>query len=113
MSDLRKKLEKRAREQIALTAGVIPKSLQKTPSQTRSENIRRKDAKRAGVKFIQTNYPCDCHGCPKEPCGQTLEQCSEKSMVHQCTKCGQRVRHRVQEGTPWMYCPPCKEGLRL
>lgn len=107
MNNLRRTLEKRAKEQIALTSGITPASLQKTPSQKRSENIRKKDAKRAGTKFIQTHYPCDCNRCPNEPCGKTLEECSEKSMVHLCKKCGAKVRHYVNPNAPWEYCPVC------
>lgn len=109
---LRKKLEKRTKEQLALTSGVTPPSLQKTPSQKRSENAKRKAAKKAGAKFVQHHCPCDCWKCPKEPCGGSVEMCEERSMVHRCKKCGQSVRHRVDETEVWEYCPVCIARLR-
>ena len=92
--------------------GRLTPSQTKTPSQRKSENARRKDAARAGVKFVQDHYPCDCWKCPSEPCGKTLEQCGERSMVHRCKKCGAKVRHRIDPVEPWEYCPVCIGGAR-
>jgi hypothetical protein len=94
------------REKLQMRAENADKVM-KTPSQRKSENARKKAAKRAGVKYIETHYPCDCWKCPKEPCGSTLEQCKERSMVHRCKQCGAKVRHRVDEIIPWEYCPVC------
>ena len=44
--DLRKKYTRRAQEAVAMASGVTPKRLQKTPSQKRSENMRKKGLRR-------------------------------------------------------------------
>jgi hypothetical protein len=46
----RKQLTKRAAEHIALVNSVIPKSKLKSPSQRRSENVRKKLRNRDGTK---------------------------------------------------------------
>lgn len=87
--------------------GKLTDSEKKTPSQRRSEAARKKDAKRAGVKVIDSTTGEDCHNCPKYPCGKTVKSCGEKSMVHRCLKCGQRVLHRIDPNVPWELCVVC------
>jgi len=73
-SDLaRERLAKRAQEQLALVNKIVPKSLQKTPSQKRSEAGRKKYLKRAGVH--EPEPPQDCFGCEKV--------CSREDLQHQ------------------------------
>jgi len=100
---LRKKLAKRAENWNT------PK---KPPSQTRSENARKRELARAGVKSTPPDVGEDCHECPRYPCGKTINTCNERSMVHRCLKCGVKVRHRIQEGKPWLYCPVCKAAVK-
>lgn len=112
----RQRLASRARKALIEAGkkiGKLTPSQKISPSQRKSESARKKDARRAGVKIVLKHYPCDCHGCPNEPCGISLEQCNHKSMVHRCKKCGQLVRHRVVPGDPWELCPPCKVEMRL
>lgn len=104
---LRAKFEKRAREQIALANNITPKRLLKSPSQKKSERGKAKELKRAGVSAVAP-VPCDCYGCPKEPCGKSLNECEERAMAHRCLKCGLKVRHRIVIGNPWEYCPVCR-----
>lgn len=107
---IRKKLSKRAKQQIALTSGVTPKELQKTPSQKRSESGRRKLLKRAGVQEDIKTFPSDCRGCVKEcKYDHDLERCPEMSLVLRCRICGQKVRFRIIHGVAWEYCPVCAE----
>src|SRR5512138_3060713 len=93
----RKKLEKRACEQVALINGITPKSLQKSPSQMRSEAGRKK-LNRGVTEPV--NISNDCRDCEKlkTGCDGNLNACSERSMVLRCLKCGQRVRFRVITG---------------
>lgn len=112
---LREKLAKRSRKAMIEAGnkiGRLTPSQKITPSQRKSENAKRRDAKRAGTKHIAVHYPCDCWKCQKEPCGKSLEQCEEKSMVHRCKKCGQSVRHRVDANVPWESCPGCIGEVR-
>lgn len=104
----RKRLAKRASDHIALANKVVPKHLQKTPSQKRSESGRKKFDKRAGIKAPEP--PQDCYGCEKDVAGRTcnLNTCSERAMVHRCLKCGLKVRHRIVIGKPWEYCVSCR-----
>jgi hypothetical protein len=106
-SPLRKKLHKRARQQIALTSGVTPKELLKSPSQKKSERGRMKELKRAGVTAAPP-IPEDCFGCSKEPCGMKINNCSERAMVHRCLQCGQMWRHRIDPMKVWERCPICR-----
>jgi hypothetical protein len=104
---LRARLSKRAQEQVALSNNITPKRLLKSPSQRRSEAAKKKELKRAGVSAVAP-VPCDCYGCPKEPCGKTLNGCEERAMVHRCARCGNKWRHRIVIGTPWEFCPLCR-----
>lgn len=107
-SDLaRARLSKRAQEQVALSNNITPKRLLKSPSQKKSERAKAKELKRAGVSAVAP-VPCDCFNCPKEPCGNTLNDCEERAMVHRCLKCGNKVRHRIVVGSPWELCPICR-----
>lgn len=103
----RKRLDKRARQHRALASGVTPKELRKTPSQKRSESARKKYLKKAGISTAPV-VPGDCFGCPKEPCGKTVNTCEERAMVHPCLKCGQKVRHRIDAVKVWERCPVCR-----
>ena len=78
----RERLAKRDREQLALVNKIVPKSLQKTPSQRRSEAGRKKYLKRAGVH--EPEPPQDCVGCEKDLPGKTcnINTCAERAMVH-------------------------------
>jgi hypothetical protein len=107
---LRKKLAKRAKQQIALISGVTPKELLRSPSEKRSIQARKKFAKRGGVK--EAEPPQDCYGCEKDVVGKTcnLNTCEERAMVHRCLICGQKVRHRIVAGNPWLHCPSCRGG---
>lgn len=108
----RKRLDKRAQEQLSLINKITPKRLLKSPSQKRSEAGRKKELKRGGIKGVcgVEDYPDDCHGCPeKKGCGKLLEMCGKPFAVHKCLGCGIRVRHRVS-GVVWEYCPVCSEG---
>jgi hypothetical protein len=109
----RERLAKRARDHIALVNKVVPKSMQKTPSQKKSEAGRKKFLKRAGLDK-EPEPPQDCYGCEKDVPGKqcNINTCPEKAMVHRCLKCGAKVRHRIVAGIPWEYCPSCR-GARL
>jgi hypothetical protein len=51
---LRKKLTRRAKEHVALADHIVPDRLLKTPSQKRSENIKKKMRNRDGFKVPDT-----------------------------------------------------------
>jgi hypothetical protein len=51
---IRKKLIKRAKEHVSLVNKIVPDRLLKTPSQKRSENIRKKLRNRDGYKVPDT-----------------------------------------------------------
>lgn len=112
-SPLRKKFAKRARQQIALQSGVVPKELRKSPSEKKSERGQAKFLKRAGItkeNDIKV-YPSDCRNCSKETNCQyehNLEKCPERSLVLRCKQCGQKVRFRVITGVAWEVCPVCQ-----
>jgi hypothetical protein len=105
---LRKKLAKRAKQQIALISVVTPKELLRSPSEKRSIQARKKFAKRGGVK--EAEPPQDCYGCEKDAPGKTcsLNTCEERAMVHRCLICGSRVRHRISATAVWTVCPSCR-----
>lgn len=105
---LRKKLTKRAKQQVALTSGVVPKELRQSPSEKRSNRARAKFEKRGGIK--EAEPPQDCFGCEKDVPGKTcnLNTCPERAMVHRCLICGMKVRHRIVVGNPWLHCPSCR-----
>ena len=108
---IRKKLAKRTKEQIALTSGVTPKSLLKSPSQRKSERAKQKALKRAGVKPEMDARPTgnDCRNCPKEPCGRNVMTCAERGMLMPCPECGQRTYFRIVVGEKWECCQKCRE----
>lgn len=89
--------------------GRLTDAQKKTPSQKKSEAAKKKEMRRAGIKSVlPVQGGCDCHTCPKQPCGQTTDTCSERTVVHPCKKCGVKVRHYIDPDVPWVYCPPCK-----
>lgn len=107
---LRKKLNNRTRITLIKAGkpiGRLTDAQKKTPSQKKSESAKKKEMRRAGVKSLPVGG-CDCHTCPKQPCGKTTHSCEERTMVHKCRKCGAGVRHYIDPDTPWLYCPPCK-----
>ena len=105
---LRKRLAKRAKQQIALISGVTPKELLRSPSEKRSIRAREKFARRGGAK--EAEPPQDCYGCEKDVVGKTcnLNTCEERAMVHRCLICGSRVRHRISATAVWTVCPSCR-----
>ena len=106
----KKKLVKRAQQQIALTSGVTPKALQKTPSQKHSESLRKKLTRGASP---EPNYDDDCRGCPDKPlCGKLLEKCGQEWKIARCKTCGKKHRYRWIEGEVWMNCTRCREGKK-
>lgn len=108
MVNLRKKLEKRARQQIALSNGITPKELIKSPSQKKSERMKAKDRKRAGIKQVEPEPPSDCRGCEKQcQYNSDLNICPERSFVVRCKQCGQKVRIRIINGVGYELCPVC------
>lgn len=109
----RKRLERRSQEHLSLANHIVPKRLQKSPSQKKSETGRKKFLKRAG-KEKQEPVPIlyDCHTCPKYPCGQTMATCDEPAITHRCMKCGKKVTYRFDPLAPWEYCPVCKVKVK-
>ena len=76
---LRKKLAKRQEQQVALANNITPKSMVKTPSQTRSERLKKKLSRGVVSEAAIIN---DCFDCPKKPgCAETLVTCPERSVV--------------------------------
>lgn len=109
---LRKHLQSRATKtliQAGVRIGRLSDSQKKSPSQKRSESIRKKHANRAGVKYNAPDIKDDCHTCKNYPCGKTVSTCSERSVVNRCLQCGQKVRHYIDPDCQWKYCPVCKE----
>lgn len=110
---LRAKLEKRAKIAMILSGDKkerLPESQKKTPSQKKSESARKKDARRAGIKYVEDpNMPSDCHTCQEIRVCQIKDtnKCQQKTMVHRCKQCGVKVRHYVDSVLPWEYCPVC------
>jgi hypothetical protein len=109
----REKLAKRTRKAMIESGkktGKLTDAEKKTPSQRKSESARAKEMRRAGVQkaIAMREIPSDCRGCTKD-CryGCDLSICPEKSIVHRCTQCGQKVRYRWIEGIPWILCPVC------
>lgn len=86
------------------TIGTLTSAQKKTPSQRKSENLKKRLSR--GVVEL-TDLPEDCFGCSKYPCGKKLVQCEERSIIHRCMKCGVKVRHRIQEDAAWELCPVC------
>lgn len=107
-SPLRKKFAKRTRQQIALTSGVTPKELLKSPSQKKSERGKMKELKRAGVSASYVKPPYDCNCCPKEPCGQTMATCGVVGTTLQCSKCGGKYIRRSYPEQVVYLCPFCR-----
>lgn len=101
-----KKITNRAKDHIALAHGGNPKSMQKTPSQKRSENMRKK-LLRGGKPEPEPQF--DCCDCEKEPCGFSLKRCDKASLIGRCVECGQRTRYRLVEGQTWKMCKNCRE----
>jgi len=109
----RLRLEKRAQEQIALSNNITPKRLLKSPSQKKSERAKAKELKRAGVvagskAASEVEPPCDCNGCPMEPCGKTLKECDAVAIVARCSKCGERVLRRSNPEQGAYLCVVCR-----
>lgn len=101
---LRTRLQKRAENS---------NKVKPSPSERHSEAMRKKFATRAGIK-LKNPAPggVDCWTCPLQPCDKTPDTCMERTMIHCCTKCGQKVRHYVAPGNPWLLCPRCREETK-
>jgi len=78
---------------------------EKTPSQRKSENLKKKLNRREGIESAVQE---DCRDCPNHPCGTNLNSCHVISRVNRCPKCGAKVRYRFIEGTTWGGCPSCR-----
>ena len=91
---LRKKLQKRAK----LWNTKLP-----TPSETKSERLRKKLARGQPVCIVKQS---DCNGCPKYPCGESIVTCDEVSRTDRCQQCGIKVLYRYVEGEQYI-CPIC------
>lgn len=111
--NLREKLKRRTTttlKRINPAFGKLSESQKKTPSQKKSESARKKDARRAGIKYVEDpNMPSDCHTCQEIRVCQIKDtnKCQQKTMVHRCKQCGVKVRHYVDSVLPWEYCPVC------
>ena len=103
---LRERLEKRARDHIALANNVVPEHLQKTPSEKKSLALKRKLSR--GVVNVKEVVAEDCRGCVRYPCGHDLSHCDLRSLVKRCEGCGQKVRYRVIPDVDWERCPVCE-----
>lgn len=108
MNPLRERSTRRAKDHIALANNKVPDHLVKSPSQKKSESLRKKLAR--GVKDPRDSAMDDCRGCTRYPCGHGLSTCDLMSLVKRCGKCGQKVRYRVIAGVDWKYCPSCREN---
>ena len=109
---LRDNLNRRTRKTLIEAGkqiGRLTDAEKKPPSQKRSEALKKKDRRRAGLN-IKTPVigGTDCHTCQEQPCEMTPDTCSKRVMVHPCLKCGTRVRHYIDPNIPWEYCPRCK-----
>jgi hypothetical protein len=106
---LRKRLKKRAQESVALASGGTPKRLQKTPSQKKSEAMRKKLNRGVIINSLET-IMSDCRSCGGLPgCDSDLSRCSMRSVTIRCGKCGQKVRVRIyDDGGERYLCPVCK-----
>lgn len=106
MDELRKKLNRRAKDNIAMANNVVPEHLQKSPSQKKSELLRKKLLR--GKTDPKDSSMDDCRGCVRYPCGHGLNTCDLRSLVKRCDKCGQKVRYRVIIDKEWTLCPVCE-----
>ena len=89
--------------------GHLTEQQKKTPSQKRSENLKKK-LNRGVVHAGVIGY--DCNNCPKYPCGKTTQTCSEPSRKNRCDKCGTVVVYRFVAEGEWKYCEPCRGSFR-
>lgn len=109
---LRKKLVNRNTKALidaGKKIGHLTESQKKTPSQKRSENLRKKLNR--GVEPPATVGE-DCNNCPKYPCGTTVSKCIKPSRKNRCAKCGQVVVYRFVAEGEWKYCEVCRSGFR-
>jgi len=106
---LRDNLNKRSRKAIIQTGEKIGKLTHAqlvTPSQRKSELLRKKLNR--GVTPVKI-VTYDCWDCQKTPCYQNLQTCQEPSVEERCGKCGQMVRHRIIAGETWERCTDCRK----
>jgi hypothetical protein len=104
----REQLNKRAEKAMVESGKPVRKltaSEKKTPSQRRSENMRKKLNR--GVVEPEV-IPEDCRDCPEEPCGKTLKHCEKASLILRCRHCGQKIRFRVIHAVEWKECKECR-----
>jgi hypothetical protein len=80
-----------------------------TPSQRRSDLMRKKFAKKSNTGTI-IKPEQDCRGCPEKPtCEKTLETCGKDWNMLTCPSCGRRTRFRHIATESWKKCTECKE----
>ena len=89
--------------------GHLTEQQKKSPSQKRSENIRKKLNR--GIEPVATIGE-DCNSCSKYPCGNTIQTCDEPSRKNRCAKCGQVIVYRFVAEGEWKYCDVCRGGFR-
>ena len=109
-------LTRRAKEHVALVNKVLPKRLQKTPSQKRSENDKKRELRRAqrhdlSCRKSANDIIFDCYTCLKYPCGTDPVACYEPMILERCAGCGLPVRHYHDVVVKWTHCPVCREKV--
>jgi hypothetical protein len=104
--NLREKCARRSKEAIAMAHGGVPKRLQKSPSQKKSEALKRKLNRTVLNPLGEVKE--DCRDCTEYPCGKKLVACDKPSMVRTCEGCGEKVRFRVIAMVSWKLCPVCR-----
>jgi len=109
-------LTRRAKEHVALVNKVLPKRLQKTPSQKRSENDKKRELRRAqrhdlSCRKSANDIIFDCYTCSKYPCGVDPVACDIIMPLDRCALCGLPVRHYDDKMQGWMYCKECRDYL--
>ena len=103
----RKLLSRRAEHTHQLVHGFVPESLRKTPSQKKSEYLRKKLNRDAPNIDVQVQE--DCRDCPKHPCGESIKSCKERSFTKRCSRCGLLTMYRVIIGGEWKLCKKCRD----
>lgn len=103
--NLRNHLKTRADHAIALTNGMVPKALQKSPSEKHSEALRKKLLR--GVK-PEMEYQFECNGCTECRGGHFLRTCEKARRIEPCKNCGRMTMYRVDETKTFGLCPQCK-----
>jgi hypothetical protein len=79
-----------------------------SPSQKKSESLRKKLNRGADVK-PPVRY--DCNRCPKEPCGKTVGECEVPHRSLRCKQCGAMYVFRFDLANIFEYCTPCRLSI--